>query len=115
MNDLKTAQTKFRQPVQLDGILVDILQRQLRPVRLHLAEGLLTRIEPLASAPEQYFLPPFIDAHVHIESSMLTPAEFARLAVVHGTGATVSDPHEIGNVLGVEGVRYMLRNGAQVP
>lgn len=62
-----------------------------------------------------YILPGFIDAHVHIESSMLTPAQFARLAVVHGTVATVSDPHEIGNVLGVKGVEYMIEDGKRVP
>jgi adenine deaminase len=60
-------------------------------------------------------LPGFVDAHVHIESSMLVPSEFARAAVIHGTVATVSDPHEIGNVLGVAGVRYMLANAARVP
>ena len=53
--------------------------------------------------PEQFICPGFIDAHVHIESSMLVPSEFARLAVVHGTVATVSDPHEIANVLGIDG------------
>ncbi|MES2731580.1 MAG: adenine deaminase [Bacteroidota bacterium] len=62
-----------------------------------------------------FLLPGFVDAHVHIESSMLTPIQFARLAVVHGTVATVSDPHEIGNVLGIEGVEYMIANGKQVP
>ena len=99
----------------LEGQLVDILQRQLRPVRLHLQAGTIRKIETIEEAPDVYFLPPFIDAHVHIESSMLTPAEFARMAVVHGTGATVSDPHEIGNVLGVEGVRFMVNNGERVP
>jgi adenine deaminase len=70
------------------------------------------QIPPLTN---QYILPGFIDAHIHIESSMLIPSEFARLATPHGTVATVSDPHEIGNVLGIEGVRYMIRNGKQVP
>ena len=65
--------------------------------------------------PSTYLLPGFIDAHVHVESSMLVPSEFARAAVVHGTVATVSDPHEIGNVLGVAGVQYMLDNAAQSP
>ncbi|MBC8153293.1 MAG: adenine deaminase, partial [Bacteroidetes bacterium] len=64
---------------------------------------------------EPYILPGFVDAHVHIESSLLTPPQFARLAVVHGTVATVSDPHEIGNVLGVAGVKYMIAEGKRVP
>src|SRR5690606_8153158 len=62
-----------------------------------------------------YLTPGFIDAHVHIESCMLVPSEFARLAVVHGTVATVSDPHEIANVCGVPGVEYMIENSKTVP
>jgi adenine deaminase len=62
-----------------------------------------------------YVLPGFVDAHVHVESSMLTPAQFARLAVVHGTVATISDPHEIANVMGVAGVEYMMEDGRRVP
>jgi adenine deaminase len=62
-----------------------------------------------------YILPGFVDAHVHIESSMLTPSQFARMAVVHGTVATVSDPHEIGNVLGLEGVEYMIKDSQRTP
>ncbi len=62
-----------------------------------------------------YILPGFIDSHVHIESSMLVPSEFAKLAVVHGTVGTISDPHEIANVCGMEGVRYMIDNGNTVP
>ena len=60
-----------------------------------------------------FILPGLIDAHVHIESSMIIPSEFARLAVVHGTVATVSDPHEIANVLGIQGVDFMIKNGAK--
>lgn len=99
----------------IEGQLVEIGQRQTRPVRMQVREGKIISIEALNTAPAHYILPPFVDAHVHIESSMLTPASFARMAVVHGTGATVSDPHEIGNVLGVAGVRYMIENGRQVP
>lgn len=64
---------------------------------------------------ERYIMPGLIDAHVHIESSMLVPSEFARAAVVHGTTATVSDPHEIANVLGMDGVDFMINNAAQTP
>ncbi|RZJ78731.1 MAG: adenine deaminase, partial [Chryseobacterium sp.] len=60
-------------------------------------------------------LPGFIDSHVHIESSMLIPSEFARLAVTHGTVSTISDPHEIANVCGMEGVEFMIENGNTVP
>lgn len=66
-------------------------------------------------AEERYILPGLVDAHIHVESSMLTPAQFARLAVVHGTVGTVSDPHEIANVLGIEGVKYMIEDGRKVP
>jgi len=62
-----------------------------------------------------YITPGFVDAHVHVESSMLTPSQFARLAVVHGTVSTVSDPHEIANVVGVPGVEYMIKDGKRVP
>jgi adenine deaminase len=65
--------------------------------------------------PAHFICPGFIDSHVHIESSMLIPSEFARLAVVHGTVATVSDPHEIANVLGKPGVEFMISNGRQTP
>ncbi|UTA66266.1 adenine deaminase [Emticicia sp. 21SJ11W-3] len=64
---------------------------------------------------EPYILPGLVDAHIHVESSMLTPAQFARLAVVHGTVGTVSDPHEIANVLGIAGVKYMIEDGRKVP
>lgn len=79
--------------------------------------GRIAQINRLGAerAGEPYILPGFVDAHVHIESSLLTPPQFARLAVVHGTVATVSDPHEIGNVLGVKGVHYMIEEGKRVP
>jgi len=78
--------------------------------------GIITRIEEQkVSSYNNYILPGLIDAHVHIESSLLAPSEFARGAVVHGTVATVSDPHEIGNVCGIEGVKFMIENGKRVP
>ena len=110
--------------MQVDFVLavnvVDIPARAVFPARLRVAAGRVAAIEPLAGAARPdpalpYALPGFVDAHVHVESSLLVPSEFARLALAHGTVATVSDPHEIGNVLGVAGVQYMLDNAAQGP
>ena len=89
--------------------LVDIPGRIIDPATLRVAAGRIAAIEavPGATGPDAalpYALPGFVDAHVHVESSLLVPSEFARLALPHGTVATVSDPHEIGNVLGVAGV-----------
>src|SRR4051812_24640612 len=97
------------------GNVVDILGRRTFAAEVAVENGRIAAITASAARPTTYLLPGFIDAHVHIESSMLVPSEFARAAVVHGTVATVSDPHEIGNVLGVAGVEYMLENAAQVP
>lgn len=77
--------------------------------------GIIDSIEEKPCTENHFILPGFIDAHVHIESSMLVPTEFARIAVSHGTVATVSDPHEIANVLGVKGVEFMIENGKQSP
>ncbi len=100
---------------QLRTQLVDVHRRTIRPVTIHAEQGRIREISPSADAGSRFTLPGFVDAHIHVESSMLTPAEFARAAVVHGTVATVSDPHEIANVLGVEGIRFMLDNAASVP
>ena len=97
---------------------MDIPGKRIFPAELLLQHKKIAAIRELSSGeevPQQYLSPGFIDAHVHIESSMLVPAEFARLAVVHGTVATVSDPHEITNVCGMEGVDFMIRNGQEVP
>ncbi len=98
--------------------LIDIVKRQIYAARITVADSRIQSIQPLADQADpslRYALPGFVDAHVHIESSMLVPSEFARLAVVHGTVATVSDPHEIANVLGVAGIDFMIANGRQVP
>ncbi|MBW8686546.1 adenine deaminase [Chitinophaga rhizophila] len=100
---------------QISGNLIDILQQKIYPATVTVENGIITDITEDTITHEQYLLPGFVDAHVHVESSMLTPSQFARLAVVHGTVATVSDPHEIANVLGVSGVEYMLENGKTVP
>ena len=99
----------------LSGNIVDVLNQRIFQGTIHISDG---RIDSLVEAPvseSQYILPGLIDAHIHIESSMLVPTEFARAAVVHGTVATVSDPHEIANVLGMRGVEFMLDNARQTP
>lgn len=103
-------------PIQIEGNIIDIPARRIYPGRVTLADGRIQAIESIAEGSySQYVLPGFIDAHVHVESSMLAPSEFARMATVHGTVATISDPHEIANVLGLEGVRFMVNNGNAVP
>jgi len=97
------------------GQLVDIVGRRIFAAEVTVDDGLIAAIDAVDAAPPTCLLPGFIDAHVHIESSMLVPSEFARAAVLHGTVATVSDPHEIGNVLGVAGVQYMLNNASRSP
>jgi adenine deaminase len=94
---------------------VDLSNRKVVPVEVTVADGRIALIRPAATTPRTYILPGFIDAHVHVESSLLTPAEFGRATVVHGTMATVSDPHEIANVLGVAGIEYMLASAAKTP
>src|SRR5579872_4044877 len=102
----------------IQGKFIDILARRIYPAEIHIANKKILNVREVSSdqiVPEQFICPGFIDSHVHIESSMLVPAEFARLAVVHGTVATVSDPHEIANVCGIAGVEYMIKNGNSVP
>jgi adenine deaminase len=98
--------------------IVLIEQKQIVFGTINVEAGKIKHIQVLENQPKQGFpfaIPGFVDSHVHIESSMLVPSEFARLAVLHGTVATVSDPHEIANVCGVQGVQYMINNGKQVP
>lgn len=105
-------------PIQLLGNRVDIQAKKIDYAEITILSGKIAQIRVIHEGPKAgaaYILPGFIDSHVHIESSMLVPAEFARLAVVHGTVATISDPHEIANVCGVKGVHFMIENGKQVP
>lgn len=103
------------QTTTIQGQYVDILNKRIYPATVLIQEGIVVSITECATAPNQFILPGFIDSHVHIESSMLVPSSFARLAVVHGTIGTISDPHEIANVCGLEGVQYMIDNGKKVP
>ncbi|NEV64847.1 adenine deaminase [Thiorhodococcus minor] len=96
---------------------VDLQRRRIRAGRIRWADGIIREIEDIGPpSPEAgYLIPGFVDAHVHIESAMLPPSEFGRIALRHGTLASVSDPHEIANVLGIAGVRFMLEDAARTP
>jgi adenine deaminase len=102
----------------IEGNIVDVVNKTTFKGIISVVNGKITKIETIdnkCSVDEFFILPGLIDAHIHIESSMLSPSEFSKIAVRHGTVATVSDPHEIANVMGIEGVNYMIRNGKQVP
>lgn len=95
--------------------LVQVAERRIIKAEVVWDAGRITAIRALGSEESglSYLTPGFIDAHVHIESSMLVPSEFGRIALRHGTVASISDPHEIANVMGVDGVRFMLANARQ--
>ena len=101
------------------GNIVDIVRRRVFFGTLTVADGRVVSVEEDAQGgireDQTYLMPGFVDAHIHIESSMLTPCQFARQAVIHGTVATISDPHEIANVLGIQGVKFMLDNAEHTP
>ncbi|QXP72114.1 adenine deaminase [Polaribacter sp. R2A056_3_33] len=99
----------------VQGNIVDIQNKRIYKGEIELVNGKISFVKEVNHNQENYILPGFIDAHIHIESSMLVPSEFAKIAVKHGTVATVSDPHEIANVLGVKGVEFMIENGKKVP
>ncbi|HVB04362.1 MAG TPA: adenine deaminase [Chitinophagaceae bacterium] len=99
----------------VSGNLVDVHSRRIYPASVMVEGSRIASVTATGKTRDEYIMPGFIDSHVHVESSMLVPSEFARLAVVHGTVGTVSDPHEIANVLGLKGIEFMLDNGRQVP
>jgi len=101
--------------MEIQANYVDIVKKEIFPSKIIIKKGKIASVERINTACDRYILPGFIDAHIHIESSMLPPSEFARLAVCQGTVSTVSDPHEIANVLGMKGVQYMLDNSKQTP
>ena len=113
MANLQTPMSNFK----VEGNIVDITKRNIFFGEVEVEAGKIKAVRKIAAAKDEtyFILPGFIDSHVHIESSMLIPSEFARLAVTHGTVATISDPHEIANVCGMAGVEFMIENGNTVP
>lgn len=98
---------------EIQGYIIDIQNSTIFPGTVLVENGAIKSIQKMTTAPSRYILPGLVDSHIHIESSMLTPYEFARKALIHGTVATVSDPHEIANVCGMDGIYYMLENAAE--
>ncbi|MBK7971648.1 MAG: adenine deaminase [Bacteroidetes bacterium] len=98
--------------LEIQGYIIDIQNSTIFPGAVLVEKGIIKSIQKMTNVPSRYILPGLVDSHIHIESSMLTPYEFARKALIHGTVATVSDPHEIANVCGMEGIYYMLKNAA---
>ncbi len=104
-----------RSSFEIQGNIVDVVGKRIFQGTVVIRDGRINAIREEPVSSEEFILPGLVDAHIHIESSMLIPSEFARLAVIHGTVGTVSDPHEIANVLGVPGVKFMIDNGKKVP
>jgi adenine deaminase len=100
---------------EISGNIVDLINQKIFSGTIKIDKGKILKIIKNNQDFKNYIIPGFIDAHIHIESSMLTPSEFARIAVAHGTVAVVADPHEIANVLGLDGINYMINNASKVP
>lgn len=100
---------------KISGSIVDVIAKTITKGEIHFENGKITAIEPKDDVADQFIIPGFVDAHIHIESSMMLPSEFARYSTIHGTVACVCDPHEMANVLGVDGIDYMIENGKKSP
>lgn len=101
--------------MNVKGQLIDVYKREIYPAQVGFDNRIIIDIKRIDSAPGMYIMPGLLDAHVHIESSMVTPGAFAAAAVKHGTTGIVADPHEIGNVLGIPGINFMIEDGEKVP
>ena len=101
--------------MKISGKLIDIHKREIYPAIISFENKVITGISKASSAPNRYITPGLIDSHIHVESSMVTPGSFAEAAVSHGTIGVVSDPHEIANVIGIKGVKFMINDSEKVP
>ncbi|MBM2817296.1 MAG: ade [Ignavibacteria bacterium] len=99
----------------ISGNIVDIIGKKITPGTISIVNGFIESVIYDNTSNKQFIMPGFIDSHIHIESSMLAPSEFAKIAVTHGTIAAVADPHEIANVMGMQGIEFMIENGETTP
>ena len=99
----------------IKGVVVDPLKKTIEGGRIIIDNGKITAIEHDSSITQPFILPGFVDSHIHIESSMLIPSQFAKMALAHGTIAVMCDPHEVANVAGIDGINYMLNDAKQSP
>ncbi|MGC9516826.1 MAG: adenine deaminase [Methanomicrobiales archaeon] len=97
------------------GNILNVFTEEIYPAEIKMDKGIIKCVKPIKEELNQYILPGFIDAHIHIESSMITPSRFAEVVIPHGTTAVVSDPHEIANVMGMDGINYMISDSNSVP
>ena len=105
----------FEPMKKIEGNIIDIYNNRIFPGTICIDHGIITDILENSNSYQNFIAPGFIDAHVHIESSMLVPEEFSKLAISKGTVAVINDPHEIANVLGIEGIRFMIENSWKAP
>ena len=97
------------------GNLVNPFTEEIYPAEITFKDKLIECVKPVEDKFSQYILPGFIDSHIHIESSMLVPSRFAEIVIPHGTTSVITDPHEIANVIGIEGIKYMIKDASSVP
>jgi len=100
---------------KIEGKLIDLYNRTIYSACVYIENGTIIKIQKIEKEPNNYIMPGIIDAHIHIESSMLNPGAFAQASVPHGTIGVVADPHEIANVMGLPGIEYMIKEGSKVP
>ena len=99
----------------IEGNIVDVVAGRIFPGKVVHENGLITRVEPVTGSFSGFLLPGFLDAHIHIDSSLLCPSRFAEAVVPHGTTAVITDPHEIANVSGIAGISLLREDAATVP
>ena len=99
----------------IEGNIVDVAAGRIFPGKVVHENGRITKVEPVAGSFSGFLLPGFLDAHIHIDSSLLCPSRFAEAVVPHGTTAVITDPHEIANVMGIAGISLLREDAATVP